>query len=97
MIELDDTALRGSIPPLVTPFRDGEVDHDAYAGLIAHQVDNGSHGVLVNGPIADDIDWHEAEAASAADPARFHRPAYIDELASIPAGETRAYSSTTIF
>ena len=53
MIDLDETALRGSIPPLVTPFRDGEVDYDAYAGLVAYQVENGTHGVLVNGTTSE--------------------------------------------
>lgn len=46
-------ALRGSIPPIVTPFRNGEVDYDAYAGLVEYQIDNGSHGVLVNGTTAE--------------------------------------------
>ncbi len=45
--------LKGSIPPVVTPFRDGDVDFDAYAGLIDFQVTEGSHGVLVNGTTAE--------------------------------------------
>jgi len=45
--------LKGSIPPLVTPFRGGEVDYDAFAELIAFQIKNGSHGVLVNGTTAE--------------------------------------------
>lgn len=45
--------LKGSIPPLVTPFRDGAVDYDAYARLVAFQIDNGSHGILVNGTTAE--------------------------------------------
>ena len=45
--------LKGSIPPLVTPFRDGEVDYDAYARLVDFQIENGSHGVLVNGTTAE--------------------------------------------
>lgn len=45
--------LKGSIPPLVTPFRAGEVDYDAYARLVALQIKNGSHGVLVNGTTAE--------------------------------------------
>ena len=53
MIDLDETALRGSIPPLVTPFKDGEVDYDAYAGLIDYQVENGTHGILVNGTTSE--------------------------------------------
>lgn len=45
----DLSRLRGSIPPVVTPFRNGAVDFDAYAGLIEFQLAEGSHGVLVNG------------------------------------------------
>ena len=41
--------LWGSIPPLVTPFRGGEVDFDTYGRLVEAQVAAGSHGVLVNG------------------------------------------------
>lgn len=51
MSDLD--RLRGSMPPVVTPFRDGDVDYEAYAGLIEFQVKNGSHGVLVNGTTAE--------------------------------------------
>jgi len=49
----DISRLKGSIVPLVTPFRDGEVDYDAYAELVEFQVANGSHGVLVNGTTAE--------------------------------------------
>jgi 4-hydroxy-tetrahydrodipicolinate synthase len=45
--------LKGSIPPLVTPFRSGHVDYDAYAAIVSYHVDNGSHGVLVNGTSAE--------------------------------------------
>jgi len=45
--------LRGSIPPVVTPIRDGDVDYEAYAGLVEYQVAEGSHGVLVNGTTAE--------------------------------------------
>ena len=41
--------LWGSIPPLVTPFRGGEVDYGTYGRLVEAQVAAGSHGVLVNG------------------------------------------------
>ncbi|MCP5082491.1 MAG: 4-hydroxy-tetrahydrodipicolinate synthase [Alphaproteobacteria bacterium] len=53
MISLDKTALRGSIPPLITPFRDGAVDYDAYAKLVEFQAANGSHGVLINGTTSE--------------------------------------------
>jgi 4-hydroxy-tetrahydrodipicolinate synthase len=41
--------LRGSIPPLVTPFRDGRIDLAAYEALLERQIAGGSHGILVNG------------------------------------------------
>jgi 4-hydroxy-tetrahydrodipicolinate synthase len=45
--------LRGSMPPLVTPFHNGEVDYDAYAELVSFQIANGTHGILVNGTTAE--------------------------------------------
>jgi 4-hydroxy-tetrahydrodipicolinate synthase len=45
----DLSRLRGSIPPLITPFKEGEVDYDAYARLVAFQMERGTHGILVNG------------------------------------------------
>jgi len=45
--------LKGSIPPLVTPFSNGEVDYDAYARLVAFQIEKGSHGILVNGTTSE--------------------------------------------
>ena len=53
MIQLDKTALTGSIPPLITPFRNGQVDEAAYAGLVDFQAANGSSGVLVNGTTSE--------------------------------------------
>lgn len=46
---MDPTRLRGSITPLVTPFRDGEVDGDALRSLIEWQIQSGSHGISVIG------------------------------------------------
>src|ERR1700684_533557 len=53
MLSLDKQFLRGSIPPLVTPFKNGAVDYDAYAGLVEFQCTHGSHGVLVNGTTSE--------------------------------------------
>lgn len=53
MLALEKSFLCGSIPQLVTPFRRGAVDHDAYARLVESQVRNGSHGVLVNGACSE--------------------------------------------
>jgi 4-hydroxy-tetrahydrodipicolinate synthase len=41
--------LRGSIVPLVTPFRDGRIDETALADLIDWQIASGSHGISVTG------------------------------------------------
>ncbi len=50
MIRLDDRALKGSFPPLVTPFKeDGSVDYDTYAKLVEFQIKGGTHGIVVTG------------------------------------------------
>ncbi|NNL85536.1 MAG: 4-hydroxy-tetrahydrodipicolinate synthase [Myxococcales bacterium] len=53
MISLEAEFLKGSYPPIITPFKDGKVDFDAYANLVEHQIREGSHGVLVNGTTAE--------------------------------------------
>jgi 4-hydroxy-tetrahydrodipicolinate synthase len=40
---------KGSIPALVTPFRDGRVDEKALAGLVDWHVQEGSHGLVAVG------------------------------------------------
>jgi len=53
-VELENVeALRGSVPPLVTPFRHGQIDEQAYARLVEFQIAQGSHGVLVNGTTSE--------------------------------------------
>ena len=50
MMKLNDKALVGSFPPLVTPFKnDGSVDYDTYAKLVDFQAKGGSHGLIVTG------------------------------------------------
>ena len=55
--------LRGSLVPLVTPFRDGQVDEKALTDLVEWQIESGSHGVGVAGttgePAALSIDERE--------------------------------------
>ena len=44
-----EKAFRGSIVPLVTPFRDGRLDETALAELVDWQITSGSHGLSVTG------------------------------------------------
>jgi 4-hydroxy-tetrahydrodipicolinate synthase len=46
-------SLRGSIPPLITPFVGGHVDYDRFDKILEHQIAQGSHGVLINGTTAE--------------------------------------------
>ena len=32
--------IKGSIPPIITPIKNGEVDYDVYASLIEYQINN---------------------------------------------------------
>lgn len=41
--------MRGSIVPVVTPFKDGVLDLDGLTGLVEWQIQSGSHGVSVQG------------------------------------------------
>jgi 4-hydroxy-tetrahydrodipicolinate synthase len=52
-MRLEPRFLRGSYPPLVTPFREGAVDLDRFAALVARQVDEGSHGIVACGTTAE--------------------------------------------
>lgn len=49
MIKLEKNFLRGSYPPVVTPFNKGAVDYNKFAELVEHQINEGSHGILVTG------------------------------------------------
>jgi 4-hydroxy-tetrahydrodipicolinate synthase len=49
----DMSWLKGSVTPIITPFKNGKVDYDTYAKLIDWQIVNGGHGVLVNGTSAE--------------------------------------------
>src|ERR1700719_934550 len=40
--------LQGAFTPLVAPFKNGAVDYDQYAKLIEWQIEQGTHGLLVN-------------------------------------------------
>ena len=67
MMDLPKDFLRGSIPPLITPFRDGGIDYDAYAGMVEFQIGEGSHGILVNGTTSEPATLSVAERNRAVD------------------------------
>jgi 4-hydroxy-tetrahydrodipicolinate synthase len=43
---MTDLAFRGVLPALVTPFRNGGVDEDAFVALVERQLDGGVHGLV---------------------------------------------------
>jgi 4-hydroxy-tetrahydrodipicolinate synthase len=49
MISLEQTALIGSYPPLITPFAGEDIDLAAFEGLVDRQANGGSQGVVVCG------------------------------------------------
>ncbi|HET9149535.1 MAG TPA: 4-hydroxy-tetrahydrodipicolinate synthase [Alphaproteobacteria bacterium] len=49
MIKLKKDFLRGSYPPVITPFKNGKVDFDTFAKLVNYMIKNGTHGILVTG------------------------------------------------
>jgi 4-hydroxy-tetrahydrodipicolinate synthase len=54
MIDLQPDFLRGSYPPVITPFlENGDVDFDSYQRLVDWQIREGSHGIVVNGTSAE--------------------------------------------
>jgi 4-hydroxy-tetrahydrodipicolinate synthase len=53
--------LRGSIVPLVTPFRNGKVDEQGLSSLIEWQIASGSHGISVTGTTGEPTALSRAE------------------------------------
>jgi len=53
MIKLAEDFLCGSYPPLITPFRDGRIDVDAFARLVERQITHGTHGLVINGTTSE--------------------------------------------
>src|SRR5919112_1373842 len=50
---MEISRLKGSIPPLITPFRGGQVDYQTYGAMVEFQIREGSHGILVNGTTSE--------------------------------------------
>ncbi len=53
MIDLEPDFLKGSYPPLITPFKDGAVDYDTYQHFVDFQIREGTHGILINGTTSE--------------------------------------------
>jgi 4-hydroxy-tetrahydrodipicolinate synthase len=53
VIALDKDFLCGSYPPIVTPFVGAGIDVDRYARLLEFQIENGTHGIVVNGTTSE--------------------------------------------
>ena len=52
---------QGSMPALVTPFRDGRVDEDAFAAFVEWQIAEGSHGLVPCGTTGESATLTRAE------------------------------------
>ncbi|WP_407051713.1 4-hydroxy-tetrahydrodipicolinate synthase [Methyloraptor flagellatus] len=52
---------KGSMPALVTPFRNGAVDEKAFQDLVAWQIDQGSHGLVPCGTTGESPTLSHAE------------------------------------
>jgi 4-hydroxy-tetrahydrodipicolinate synthase len=61
MIVLDTSMIKGSIPALVTPFRDGAVDFDALASFVEWQIAQGSDGLVPCGTTGESPTLSHAE------------------------------------
>lgn len=53
----------GSYTPVVTPFKDGQVDYDAFDALVERQVQGGSRGIVVTGTTGEPTSLTASERA----------------------------------
>ncbi len=53
--------IKGSLPALVTPFKDGAVDRDALKALVAWHIEEGSHGLVPVGTTGESPTLSHAE------------------------------------
>ncbi len=93
--------LRGSLVPLVTPFRGGRIDESRFDDLLEWQIASGSHGVVIGGttgePAALSLEEREGLIARAVHVARKRVPVVagtgtnnLDETLRLTAGAHRA-------
>lgn len=53
--------IQGSITALVTPFRDGKIDEDAFVGLVERQIAEGTHGLVPVGTTGESATLTDGE------------------------------------
>lgn len=53
--------IRGSMPALITPFRNGEIDETAFRRLVSWQIAEGSHGLVPAGTTGESATLSHAE------------------------------------
>jgi 4-hydroxy-tetrahydrodipicolinate synthase len=46
---MSNSFLRGAYTPVITPFKNGAVDYEAFAQFVDWQISHGSHGIVVGG------------------------------------------------
>lgn len=56
-----EPTLEGALTALITPFRDGDVDHDAYAELVERQIEGGIDGIVPCGTTGEAATLSEDE------------------------------------
>lgn len=86
---------RGSIVPVVTPFKGGEVDYDGLQRLIDWHIENGAHGISVTGTTGEPTSLNPDErkkVISAAAEAVGGRVPFVPGTGSNNHAETLAFS-----
>ena len=53
--------IQGSLPALITPFRNGIVDERAYQDFVEKQIEAGSHGLVPCGTTGESVTLTHAE------------------------------------
>ena len=79
----------GVFTALITPMRDGEVDHDSMRRLLDDQLDNGIDGLVVNGTTAEAATLSEDEQAATLEMVVDHVEGRVPVIAGVGTNDTR--------
>src|SRR3954470_5316001 len=58
---MSEPLFRGVMPALVTPFRNGQIDEDAFVALVERQIAGGVHGLVPVGTTGESATLSHAE------------------------------------